>query len=178
MGSRNVSLNLQPGVWAPVHTPKWRHNPVRLARQPVLAQIPDGMPLFIPLFDTTSLFAAATPANVLGPLQTYENDFQITSDFWWLCTMASFSVGSVANPPFVWQLYSVVDDGKGNQQSQLYQKTPVTAETSFGTAQKPFELQEPVYLAAGTELICSVQNLQNANLALQLVLMGYLTGEN
>jgi hypothetical protein len=58
--------------------------------------------------------------------------------------------------------------------STLYQKTPVTSECNFGTAQQPFELRDTVHLPVGIELICSVQNLQDTNNAIQIVLMGYL----
>jgi hypothetical protein len=174
--AKNDSITHGPGTWAPVYDRKrWKQFPTRLPEAAALAAMPNGSPFFVPLFDTTSLFAAAVPAGVLQPLQSYENDFQMTVDFWWVMTMASFSVGSAANPPFAWQLYSSLADDSGNPgPSTLYQKTPVTAETNFGTAQEPFELREPVHLPIGTELICSVQNLQNANNTIQLVLMGYL----
>jgi hypothetical protein len=173
--SKNTSITHGPGTWAPPYDRRrWKQFPVRLPKAHALAAMPNGEPFFIPIFDTASLFAAATPAGVLPPLQTYENNFQMTVDFWWLMTMASFSAGSVSNPPFAWQLYSVVEDSQGNHQSTLYQKTPVPAQCNVGTAQEPFELREPVHLPLGTELLCSVQNLQSANLTIQIVLMGYL----
>jgi hypothetical protein len=173
---KNHSITHGPGTWAPVYDRRhWKQNIVRIAEPAALAAMPDGEPFFIPLFDTASLFAAASPAGVLPPLQSYENDFQMTVDFWWLMTMASFSVGSVDNPPFAWQLSSLSIDSSGQPgPSTLYQKTPVTSECNFGTGQKPFELREPVHLPVGIELICSVQNLQNADNAIQIVLMGYL----
>jgi hypothetical protein len=174
---RNESITRPPGRYAPVFDPKrWKWVDVRLPEAASLAAMPNGGPFFIPLFDTTSLFAASTPAGVLPPLQTYENDFQMTVDFWWVQTMASFSAGSATSPPFTWQLYTASKpDASGNPgPSTLYQKTPVAAENNFGSAQLPFQLREPVHLPIGTELICSVQNLQNANNTIQLVLMGYL----
>lgn len=174
--ARNHSITHGPGTWAPPYDRRrWKQTPIRLARPAALAAMPDGEPFFVPLFDTASLFSAVTPAGVLQPLQSYENDFQMTVDFWWLQTMASFSAGEETSPPFAWQLYSNLADAQGNAgPSTLYQKTPVTSECNFGTAQEPFELREPVHLPVGTELICSVQNLQDSNNAIQIVLMGYL----
>jgi hypothetical protein len=178
--AKNNSITHGPGTWAPPYDRRrWKQFPVRLPEPAALAAMPNGAPFFIPLFDTASLFSDLTPAGVLQPLQSYENDFQMTVDFWWVMTMASFSVGSAASPPFAWQLYTSVLDASGNPgPSTLYQKTPVTSECNFGTAQEPFELREPVHLPVGIELICSVQNLQNANNAVQLVLMGYLVDVN
>jgi hypothetical protein len=175
--AKNNSITHGPGTWAPPYDRRrWKQYQVRLPEHSALAAMPNGGPFFVPLFDTASLFQAPiTPAGVLQPLQQYENDFQMTVDFWWVMTMASFSVGGVGDPPFAWQLYTSVLNSDGSAgPSTLYQKTPVTSETNFGTAQQPFELREPVHLPIGIELICSVQNLQNANNAIQLVLMGYL----
>jgi hypothetical protein len=174
--AKNDSVTYKRANWAPIYDPRRRNQyQVRLPKHAALRAMPNGAPFFVPLFDTTSLFASSSPAKVLPALQSFENNFQMTVDFWWLMTMASFSVGSASNPPFAWQLFSAVSNDDGTPgPSKLYQKTPIPAECGFGTAQQPFELTEPVHLPIGTELLCSVQNLQNANNAIQIVLMGYL----
>jgi hypothetical protein len=174
MIARNQSITHGPGVWAPVYDRRhWKRGPVRLPEPAALAAMPNGAPFFVPLFDTASLLASLSPAGQLGPMQSYENNFQMTVDFWWCETMHSFSSSGVS-PAFAWQVYSAIQDGQGNQQSTLYQKTPIASAITCGTAKGPFVLREPIHLPVGTELICQVQNLKPTNNTIQLVLMGYL----
>jgi len=163
------------GTWAPVFDAnRFLRNPIRLPMPKDVTGLQNGKPFWIPIYDTTSVNAST--GGVLGANLSGENNYQLAIDWTWLACVASFSQGSAASPPFSFQLFRTTTDAQGAQQGFRYQKTPIDAQCLFGTAQKPFYLRKPVFLPAGTELICRVQNLQAASNAIQVVLYGEIEG--
>jgi hypothetical protein len=162
---------------APVFDEKFfRRNPVRLPRRRDLLGLQTGFPYWIPIFDAAALVVNA--GAVWGIGQSLENNFVLAIDFAWLGAIANGSGTS-----FAWQLSRTTRDAKGNQQTYRFQKSPLLQQTHFGTAQKPLYFREAVYLPAGTELVCRVQNTSGAALAIpplsnnvQVVLFGQIQG--
>lgn len=127
----------------------------------------------------------------LGPQQSAENNFLMTVDFAWLGSIFS-DVGEgvvpTATPTFNFQMSRTWIDSQGNEQTYLFQKTPIQAENCFGinqaaigggilTGSTPFYLRKPLLFRAGDEILVRVQSLQQSDAqTLQLVLFGYIEG--
>jgi len=123
----------------------------------------DSLPFEVDIFDQT-----------LGALLSGENRYVTQRELWWMATMASFSVGSAANPPFVFELMEIDKDDQGNQETNVHQDKAVNGPNKFGTAQHPCVLKRAKYFAPGTEIVCRVSNLQNAANAIQVVLACFI----
>ncbi|HXU18967.1 MAG TPA: hypothetical protein VN788_00130 [Verrucomicrobiae bacterium] len=157
MPSPWTTANLKPDYLPGVRLP------VRSALVPLIGK----MPFWVDLFNEQ-----------LAAMDSDENRFTMTEDYWWAGTLASIvGVGGVAvvHPAFAFQLFQL--DNGGDEASTSQQK-PVNQENYFGTAQKPFYLSKPVLFPAGTQLLCRVQNLQSGSAAnlfnIQIVMMGYM----
>lgn len=175
----NVGVTRPPSASvAPPYSPKWgirRRFPVRLPRPSFLEAVPEGIPYFVPIFDSATLFQSPQSAGSngkLGAFQSYENDFELTEDFWWIENMASVQ-GASAQSVLV-QIYTSIQNPDGSQSNYTWQKTPIPYSMIFGSASEPFTLERPQLLPAGTQIVVNAQNTTANPLAIQLVLMGYL----
>ena len=180
-----------PAPCAPIFsTHGFLQNPVRIPPRVDLRGLQNGRPWWIPIFDTTSLFPVAQGGSgMLAGQQSAENNFIFTADFAWLANMASTGAvgGFTSGAPFQFQMTRNWIDANGEQQTYLYQKTPIHAENIMGAVippvapggvggALPFYLRKPSLLRAGDELTCRVQSLQPSAQAIQIVLFGYVEG--
>lgn len=141
---------------------------VRLANRHDVGVLANHMPFAVNVFDTT-----------LGANLSGEDRATVQWKFWLAAIVASASAGSFigSNQPFALQLFhSRIDPATGDQVGFRHQLIPVDAGNYVGNAQKAFYLRVPVFFDDATEILCRVQNLQNANNAIQVVLHGYIPG--
>lgn len=136
--------------------------------------LPDPEEIWFPPDDSdffmVNLFDQTVPANTGDT----ESQYITPRELWIYALMASFSVGSAANPPFAFELMKVERDAQGNDQISVTQLMAVNAPNMFGTAQKPMILPRPIHVAGGTRLVCRVSNLQASSNAIQIALHCYL----
>jgi len=186
---------------APVFTSRYfRRNPVRIPAPPDLLGLKNASPFWLPIFDTLSLgIGPAGAVGTLGGQQSGENNVLLTIDFAWLALVASVTTDATppvsvyeSGPTFAFQMQRTWIDSNGDEQTYMFQKTPIQAENIFGANQAnsaiaaldsvlpgstPFYLKKPVLLRAGDQLQVRVQSLQSSNLILQLCLFGYIEGQ-
>jgi hypothetical protein len=165
---------------APIYSALWterRKIPPRLPdpeyRKFINLLLQDPFPFNIPIFDTADN-ELQLAGGVLGPLASAENRIILAEDWWWYGSTASFSAGSATSSPFSFQLYHTINYGMENEVGYQHQQKPVSAVNFFGTAQDPCYLKAPKLFRQNTEIICKVSNDQNANNAIQVVMLGYL----
>lgn len=105
----------------------------------------------------------------INSLPTDENRYVTPRELWIDSVVAS--APTVASPPaFQFQLSAVTTDPQtGDQTVTLLQEKPINAELLFGTGKYRFVLTRPLYVAAGTELVCQV-TIFNADGEIQIVL--------
>lgn len=163
-------------MWnAPAFTDDFRKTPERLPRRFDVREIPDSArPFWLPLFDSQSLLGGPMAGN-----DTQESTYKFGSDFWWCATTASTISGDVDG--FAVQMFRMQKDANGDQQTSLYQKTPLFWQQIAGQflgveGILPFYLKRPRFWPAGTAIQCRVQNLSPNNNKIQFVLFGYLQG--
>jgi hypothetical protein len=167
---------------APIYDKLWhrrRWNSTRLPdpelRKFINLMLKDPFPFAINIFDTNDP-TGGTLGLPLGAFLSAESRFTCTEDFWWYASVASFTAGSATdpgNPPFSWQLFATQGTGETKQVGPL-QQNPITSNLVFGTAQRQMFLKSPKYFPQGTEVICGVQNGQNANNTIQILMLGYI----
>jgi hypothetical protein len=168
---------------APIYNNLWRYrrrNSTRLPdpelRKFVNLMLKDPFPLAINIFDTNDQ-TGGTLGLPLGALLSAEGRFTCTEDFWWYGLTASFTVGSATDPgnaPFAFQLFHTTNVGQADQAGSLHQQKPVVNNLFFGTAQRQLFLKSPKLFRQNTEVMCGVQNLQNANNTIQILMLGYI----
>lgn len=166
---------------APIYNKLWkfrRQNQVRLPdpefRKFIHLMLQDPFIFMINIFDTADP-VGGTQGVALAAQTVAESRFTCPEDFWWFGTAASYTVGSAANPPFSFQLFSaanVAGSSNTTQSGNLFQQNPINAPNFFGTGQEPFYLKAPKLFRQNTEVMCTVQNLQNAANTIQIVLLG------
>jgi hypothetical protein len=120
------------------------------------------------------IFAVNIFDKTLGALLSDEDRFTTAEDFWWVGTTTSFSAGGPTSPPFAVQFFHSVNVGQADEFGQLHMQKPVNSQNFFGTAQQPAYLKVPKLFRKNTEIICGVQNLQNAANIIQVVMLGYM----
>lgn len=136
---------------------------IRLPVRSSLTKLIGKMPFWVDMFNET-----------LVAFQSDENRFTMIEDFWWVASVASFTAGSQSNPPFAFQLYELQPSSEPAGKGFTHQQKAVNSENYFGTAQRPFYLTKPVFMPAGTQLLCRAQNMQNAVNVIQVAMMGYM----
>jgi len=177
---------------APIFSTQFAHRRKNIIRLPepksvaiIRQMLQDPFPFFINIFDTAEQFAeigAASgifSASGIAALASAEQRANVPEDFWLVALIASSVVvgggGGGPDPPnFAFQLYHTRNVGESDEQGFIHQQSPILGENMCGTAQNPLFLMEPKFLPRNTEISCSVQNLQNADNAIQICLMGYL----
>jgi hypothetical protein len=184
---------IAPSPSAPIYSSHhWLHNPVRIPPHRDLGGLKNARPFWIPIFDTATLVADGIVGGALGPQQSAENNFLMTVDFAWLGSIFSDTGGDfppTGAPSCNFQMSRTWKDSQGNEQTYLFQKTPIQAENLFGFNQSaaifapllagstPFYLRKPLLFRAGDEILVRVQSLQQVEpQTLQLILFGYIEG--
>lgn len=190
MSSNAVVPVTPPSPVAPIYSGRYfkRNSFCRIPPPADRLGLHNGKPYWIPIFDSATLLANGT----LPALGSAENNYQLTTNFAWLATLATTnalqSVMAINN--FAFQLLRTYVDAEGNQQSRVYQKTPIWNQLGSGGSANaggvtktigvmPLYLRKPVLVPEGSEILCRVQSLfapvQGAQ-AIQIVLFGYIEG--
>jgi hypothetical protein len=188
----HTGTTIAPAPSAPIYSSHhYLHYPVRIPPHRDLLGLKNAKPWWIPILDTATLVAPGIVDGALGPQQSVENNFLMTVDFAWLASIFSDVTEAEASAPtFNFQMSRTWKDSQGNEQTYLFQKTPIQAENFFGINQAdvpaldtalpgstPFYLRKPLLFRAGDEILVRVQSLQQVEpQTLQLILFGYIEG--
>jgi hypothetical protein len=169
-----------PLVAPPFSSRNFYKSPIRLAQQRWISKIKAPQPVWIPVLNVTSGLAVGL---------SVENQYSMAIDFWWISSSLTHVFNGIANQAFVLgasvQLYRNVLDQNGNQQTFRFQKSPVLAQNVLGIAgfdsatsntySASYNLTEPVFFPAGTQLVCEATILSGIT-SIQIVLFGLTEG--
>ncbi|MGH9582111.1 MAG: hypothetical protein ACRD4O_04150 [Bryobacteraceae bacterium] len=134
---------------------------------------PDPLSVYFAPEDAVLLDVAIFSAT-LGAFQSDESKYITPREMWLDTVVASASVGVVSDPAFSFQIMEVISQADGSQNIVVAQEYPTNTTTKFGTAQHPATRRRMQYISPGTELVCSVNNLQASDNDIQIVLRMYV----
>jgi hypothetical protein len=125
-------------------------------------------------------FGFSTPALAVGPMDAQPIPYTLGGNFLATAITGVSDVPPGANPPALGNLsgqqvdpaYLINFQQTHNGNTWQWSNKPVSNREACGTGENPLLFKSPVLIPAGDTLSCTVQNMANATLRVQIMLMG------